>query len=52
MLGEIKQLVKEGDSFALETSLKNFNERYKPIVDDWQLYNNIGIEPVLIDWKA
>jgi len=111
MLGEIKQLVKEKESFALETTLsglgyarhiptwknagyqisliflslesssiakkrvrnrvkqgghdipvatierrfesglKNFNERYKQIVDDWQLYDNTGIKPELIDWK-
>ena len=35
-----------------ESGLKNFNERDKPIVDDWQLYDNTGIEPVLINWKA
>ncbi len=30
---------------------KNFEERYKRIVDDWVLYDNSGLEPLLIEWR-
>lgn len=31
-------------------SLKNFEQRYKPVVDSWVQYDNTGAEPVLMEW--
>ncbi|OGS98679.1 MAG: Zeta toxin family protein [Gallionellales bacterium RIFCSPLOWO2_12_FULL_59_22] len=33
------------------TGLKNFHCLYAPIVDAWALYDNSGLEPVLLDWS-
>lgn len=33
-----------------ESGLRNFDTLYKPLVDRWMLYDNSGIEPVLVDW--
>ena len=33
-----------------EAGLRNFDTLYKPLVDRWMLYDNSGIEPVLVDW--
>lgn len=30
--------------------LANFHRRYKSVVDDWTLYDNSGIGPVLLQW--
>lgn len=30
---------------------KNFTEIYAPLVDSWALYDNAGIQPVLLDWS-
>ena len=32
------------------SGLENFHHRYKHAVDDWALYDNAGIEPVLLEW--
>ena len=29
---------------------KNFEQKYRAIVDAWALYDNAGVEPVLIEW--
>lgn len=29
---------------------RNFETIYKPIVDAWAVYDNSGLEPVLLDW--
>lgn len=29
--------------------LRNFENLYKPLVDEWALYDNSGSEPVLIE---
>jgi predicted ABC-type ATPase len=34
-----------------DTGLKNFHCLYAPIVDAWALYDNSGLEPVLLDWS-
>lgn len=28
----------------------NFEQIYRPLVDDWTLYDNAGAEPRLVDW--
>lgn len=33
------------------SGLANFHRRYKLAVDDWALYDNTGIEPMLLDWE-
>lgn len=35
--------------FAL--GLENFHQLYSPIVDAWAMYDNSGLEPVLLDWS-
>ena len=30
--------------------LRNFDEVYKPVVDDWALYDNLGESPLLLEW--
>lgn len=32
------------------SGLDNFHRHYKLAVDDWGLYDNTGVEPVLIEW--
>jgi len=32
------------------SGLKNFLARYRQAVDDWMLYDNSGITPVLLEW--
>jgi predicted ABC-type ATPase len=32
------------------SGLRNFENLYKPIVDKWMLYDNSGLEPVLVQW--
>lgn len=32
------------------SGLDNFHRRYKLAVNDWALYDNTGIEPVLVEW--
>jgi predicted ABC-type ATPase len=32
------------------TGLRNFEEVYKDLVDAWNLYDNSGSTPVLLDW--
>lgn len=33
-----------------DAGLRNFDERYRDFVDDWTLYDNTGIEPVVLEW--
>lgn len=33
------------------SGLTNFSDIYKNLVDDWDLFDNMGKEPVPIDWK-
>jgi predicted ABC-type ATPase len=33
------------------SGLANFERRYKAVVSDWALYDNTGIEPVLLEWS-
>ena len=33
-----------------ETSLFNFETLYKPLVDDWMLFDNSQSEPTLLEW--
>ena len=33
-----------------EAGLRNFESVYKPLVDDWMLFDNSGESPVLIEW--
>ena len=30
--------------------LRNFNEAYKPAVDAWAKYDNVGERPLLLEW--
>lgn len=30
--------------------LWNFDNRYKPVVDAWARYNNVGELPILLEW--
>jgi len=32
-----------------ESGWRNFNEMYKPLVDGWQLFDNSGPEPILLE---
>ena len=32
-----------------DAGLRNFNHMYKPLVDEWVLYDNSGDEPVRLD---
>ena len=32
-----------------EVGWRNFNELYKPLVDQWTLYNNSGIRPLVLE---
>jgi predicted ABC-type ATPase len=32
--------------------LRNFEEAYKPAVDAWAKYDNVGESPVLLDWAG
>ena len=32
------------------SGLKNFLARYRQAVDDWMLYDNSGVTPVLLEW--
>lgn len=34
-----------------DAGLKNFHRLYAPLVDAWALYDNSGVEPVLMDWS-
>ena len=34
----------------LAAGMKNFENVYKSLVDDWALYDNAGQEPFLLDW--
>ena len=34
-----------------DAGLKNFHHLYAPLVDAWVLYDNSGVEPVLLDWS-
>ncbi|MCL2345506.1 MAG: zeta toxin family protein [Desulfobulbus sp.] len=29
---------------------KNFRQHYRLVVDDWAIYDNAGIEPVMLEW--
>lgn len=29
---------------------QNFQNHYRPVVDDWALYDNTGDAPVLLEW--
>lgn len=33
------------------SGLSNFQQLYAPLVDTWVLYNNSGVEPVLVNWS-
>ena len=33
-----------------DTGLDNFRECYAPLVDAWALYDNSGLQPMLLDW--
>ncbi|MCP4341819.1 MAG: hypothetical protein GY799_23790 [Desulfobulbaceae bacterium] len=32
-----------------ESGINNFNKLYRPIVDEWSLYENSGAAPILLD---
>ncbi len=32
-----------------ESGINNFNKLYRQIVDEWSLYENSGVAPVLLD---
>lgn len=32
------------------SGFKNFTEHYRGLVDSWALYDNTGVEPVLVEW--
>lgn len=34
-----------------DAGLENFHCLYAPLVDAWALYDNSGVEPVLLDWS-
>lgn len=34
----------------LVAGLRNFDAAYKPVVDAWAKYNNVGESPVLLEW--
>ena len=34
-----------------EAGLRLFAERYKVLVDEWVLYDNVGPRPVMMDWS-
>lgn len=34
-----------------DAGLENFHRLYAPLVDAWAMYDNSGVEPVLIDWS-
>jgi len=56
-IARIQQRVREGGHYVpddvvrrrFERGLINFNEIYKPIVDEWAIYDNSGKVPALID---
>lgn len=33
-----------------DTGWRNFHQRYKRAVDDWAVYDNAGVEPVMLEW--
>jgi len=55
-LARIRQRVREGGHTIPETivrrrfesGLSNFKRLYRPLVDDWAIYDNSGDEPVII----
>ena len=56
-IARVRQRVREGGHNIPEpvirrrftAGLRNFSNLYKPIVDEWALYDNSGREPKLID---
>jgi predicted ABC-type ATPase len=34
-----------------KTGLSNLKNLYAPVVDSWALYDNSGLEPVLLEWS-
>ena len=46
-IARVRQRVREGGRFA--SGLSNFETLYKPLVDEWALYDNSGGEPILIE---
>ncbi len=56
-IARVRQRVREGGHDIAEpvirrrfaSGLRNFSNLYKPIVDEWALYDNSGSEPRLID---
>jgi predicted ABC-type ATPase len=56
-VARVRQRVREGGHNIPEPvirrrfagGLRNFEELYKPVVDEWALYDNSGGEPVLIE---
>lgn len=34
-----------------ESGWENFRKRYQRAVNDWVLYDNTGVEPVMLDWS-
>lgn len=56
-VARVRQRVRQGGHHVEETVIRrrydagfsNFEKYYKPIVDEWILYDNSGYEPVLLD---
>ena len=33
-----------------DAGLRHFNRHYRAAVDDWVLYDNSGVEPIILEW--
>ena len=38
------------EAAALKAGLRNLEQAYKPAVDSWAEYDNVGEEPTLLQW--
>jgi hypothetical protein len=40
----------EQENHRFNAGLRNFERNYRGNVNDWALYDNTGIKPVLMEW--
>ncbi|MEZ5580678.1 MAG: zeta toxin family protein [Candidatus Competibacteraceae bacterium] len=58
-IARVAQRVKQGGHNVAEAVIRrrfvagreNFEQMYAPKVDAWMLYDNAGVQPVLLDWS-
>ena len=58
-IARVAQRVRQGGHHISEATVRrrftaglaNFEHLYAPLVDAWALYDNAGVQPVLLDWS-